>query len=198
MSFHLAIKTLLSGLKSLLPPSGSSSLLLHHQGQVQGSSAQTSPASVAVWISMSHKSWWVSEWVKSLSHVRLFATPWTVAYQAPPSMGFSRHECWSGLPFVSPGDLPDPGIEPGSPILHLLVAPHLSVFWRVCLWSVSPPEFKLGGSAHALKQPWPYVSSPVYVVAIFPHFTAPRHLHRLPPVISPQIHPAFKKNACKS
>ena len=53
--------------------------------------------------------------VKLLSHVQLFATPWTVAYQAPPSMGFSRQECWSGLPFPSPGDLPNPGIEPGSP-----------------------------------------------------------------------------------
>ena len=53
--------------------------------------------------------------VKSLSRVLLFATPWTVAYQAPPSMGFSRQEYWSGLPFPSPGDLPDPGIEPGSP-----------------------------------------------------------------------------------
>ena len=53
--------------------------------------------------------------VKSLSHVQLFVTPWTVAYQAPPSMGFSRQEDWSGLPFPSPGDLPDPGIEPGSP-----------------------------------------------------------------------------------
>ena len=52
--------------------------------------------------------------VKSLSRVRLFATPWTVAYQAPPSMGFSRQEYWSGLPFPSSGDLPDPGIEPGS------------------------------------------------------------------------------------
>ena len=56
--------------------------------------------------------------VKSLSRVRLFATPWTVAYQAPPSMGFSRQECWSGLPFPPPGDLPDPGIEPGSPALQ--------------------------------------------------------------------------------
>ena len=53
--------------------------------------------------------------MKSLSRVWLFATPWTVAYQAPPSMGFSRQEYWSGLPFPSPGDLPDPGIEPGSP-----------------------------------------------------------------------------------
>ena len=58
------------------------------------------------------------EEVKSLSRVRLFVTPWTVAYQAPPSMGFSRQECWSGLPFPSPGDLPDPGIEPGSPALR--------------------------------------------------------------------------------
>ena len=56
--------------------------------------------------------------MKSLSRVRLFATPWTVAYQAPPSMGFSRQECWSGLPFPSPGDLPDPGIKPGSPVLQ--------------------------------------------------------------------------------
>ena len=53
--------------------------------------------------------------VKLLSRDRLFATPWTVAYQAPPSMGFSRQEYWSGLPFPSPGDLPDPGIKPGSP-----------------------------------------------------------------------------------
>ena len=56
--------------------------------------------------------------VKSLSRVRLFATPWTAAHQAPPSMGFSRQEYWSGLPFPSPGDLPDPGIEPRSPALQ--------------------------------------------------------------------------------
>ena len=54
----------------------------------------------------------------SLTRVRLFATPWTVAHQAPPSMGFSRPEYWSGLPFPSPGDLPDPGIEPRSPALQ--------------------------------------------------------------------------------
>ena len=56
--------------------------------------------------------------VKLLSHVQLFATPWTIAHQAPHSMGFSRQECWSGLLFPSPGDLPDPGIEPGSPALQ--------------------------------------------------------------------------------
>ena len=59
--------------------------------------------------------WWKK--VKSLSRVQLFMTPWTVAYQAPPSMGFSRQEYWSGLPFPSPGDLPNPGIELGSPTL---------------------------------------------------------------------------------
>ena len=66
--------------------------------------------------------------VKSLSHVRLFVTPWTVAHQAPLSMGFSKQgywsglpfpsPYWSGLPFPSPGDLPDPGIEAGSPALQ--------------------------------------------------------------------------------
>ena len=56
--------------------------------------------------------------VKSLGRVRLFATPWTVAHQAPLSMGFSRHEYWSGLPSPSPGDLPDPGIEPRSSSLQ--------------------------------------------------------------------------------
>ena len=56
--------------------------------------------------------------VKSLSHVRLFATPWTVAYKAPLSMEFSRQEYWSGLEFCSPGDLPDSGIELGSPALQ--------------------------------------------------------------------------------
>ena len=56
--------------------------------------------------------------MKSLSRVRLFTALWTVAYQAPPSMAFSRHEYWSGLPFPSPGDLPDPAIKPRSPVLE--------------------------------------------------------------------------------
>ena len=56
--------------------------------------------------------------MKLLSRVRLFATPWIVAYQAPPSMEFSRKEYWSGLSFPFPGDLPNPGIEPGSPALQ--------------------------------------------------------------------------------
>ena len=61
--------------------------------------------------------------VKSLSHVWLFSTPWTVTYQAPQSMGFSRQEYGSELPFPSPGDLPNPGIEPGSPVLQTEALP---------------------------------------------------------------------------
>ena len=56
--------------------------------------------------------------MKLLSLVWLFATPWTGACQTPLSMGFSRQEYWNGLPLPSPGDLPDPGIEPGSPALQ--------------------------------------------------------------------------------
>ena len=56
--------------------------------------------------------------VKLLSRVGLFVTAWTVARQAPLSMGFSRQEYWSGLPFPSPGGLPNPGIEPGSAALQ--------------------------------------------------------------------------------
>ena len=70
--------------------------------------------------------------VISLSHVRLFATPWTVAYQDPPAMGFSRQEYWSGLPFPSLGDPADPGIEPG--FLHyrqmLYCLSHLNYFLK--------------------------------------------------------------------
>ena len=56
--------------------------------------------------------------MKSLSRAQLFVTPWTVAHQASLSMGFSRQEYWSGLPFPSPGDIPDPEIKPRSPALQ--------------------------------------------------------------------------------
>ena len=59
----------------------------------------------------------VQAWAQSLSRVRLFVTPWIIACQAPLSMGFPREEYWSGLPFHSPGDLLDPGIESVSPAL---------------------------------------------------------------------------------
>ena len=77
--------------------------------------------------------------VKSISHVRLFATLWTVAHQASPSMGFSRQEYWSGLPFPFPGDLPDPGIKPSSPAVEadaLTSEPPNSYFPSNGLWSI--------------------------------------------------------------
>ena len=90
-----------------------------------------------------------SLWKNSLAiahkvHVRLFVTPWTVARQAPLSMGFSRQEYCSGLPYPCPGDLPNPGIEPRSPALqadpllaelpgkpiyvHMMIYPYLTDF----------------------------------------------------------------------
>ena len=72
-------------------------------------------------------SWSLKVKVKSLSHVRLFVILWAVAYHAPPSMGFSRQEYLSGLPFPPPEDLPNPGIEPGSP-----------EFWEDALQSEPP------------------------------------------------------------
>ena len=65
-----------------------------------------------------------------LSHIQLFATPWTVLHQAPLSMGFPRQEYWSGLPFPPPEDLFDPGIEPASPALQVGSLP-LSYLRRV-------------------------------------------------------------------
>ena len=56
--------------------------------------------------------------VKSLSIIQLFLTPWTVACQVPLSIGFSRQGYWNGFPFPSPGDFPNPEIEPWSPVLQ--------------------------------------------------------------------------------
>ena len=78
----------------------------------------TMPKPLTVWITINCGKFWKWKKVKSLSRIQLFATLWTVAHQAPPPMGFSRQEYWSGLPFSSPGDLPDPRIEPRSPALQ--------------------------------------------------------------------------------
>ena len=104
--------------------------------------------------------------VKLLSRVWLFATPWTVAYQAPPSMGFSRQECWSGLPFPSPGNLPDPGIETGSPALQadaLLSEPPKYMCVQSCwtLWDnmdFSPPDSSVYGIFQARILEWVAIS----------------------------------------
>ena len=72
--------------------------------------------------------------VKSLGRVQFFATPWAVTCQAPLSMGFSRQEYWSGLPFPSPRDLPDPEMEPKS-----LMSPALAgrFFITSAIWEVT-------------------------------------------------------------
>ena len=88
--------------------------------------------------------------VKSLSRVWLFVIPWTVAYQAPPSMGFSRQVYWSGLPFPSPGDLPHPGIEPLSPTFRadaLTSEPPGILLIIATKWEVTPPDFLEWNSA---------------------------------------------------
>ena len=72
--------------------------------------------------------------LKSLSRVRLFVIPWTVAYQAPQPMEFSRQEYWSGLPFPSPGDLPNPGIKPGSLALQADALPSEPPGKPICMY----------------------------------------------------------------
>ena len=67
---------------------------------------------------------------KSLQSCLTLATPWTVTHQAPLSMGFSRHEYWSALPCPSPGNLPDPGMEPVSPVAPALQADSLPLSYR--------------------------------------------------------------------
>ena len=73
------------------------------------------------------------------SCIQLFDTLWTVAHQAPLSMGFSRQECWSGLPCPPPGDLPDPGIEPMSPEAPALQVDSLllSQLGSPCIYTVT-------------------------------------------------------------
>ena len=80
------------------------------------------------------------KWVKSLSHVRLFETPWTVAYKAPLSMEFSRQEYWNGLPFPSLEDLPDP--DPGiSPLISFQFVEEVKIQipWslHIFVWMIS-------------------------------------------------------------
>ena len=95
-----------------------------------------------------------------LRRVQLFAIPWTVIYQAPPSMEFSRQEYWSRLPFLSPGDLPSPGIKPRSPTLQADALPSESrkslrgvrLFatpWTIESMEFSRPEYWSG---------WPFPS----------------------------------------
>ena len=120
--------------------------------------------------------------VKSLSRVQLFVTPWIVAYQAPPSMGFSKQEYWSGFPFPSPGDLPKPGIEPGCPVLQADALPS------------EPPGKSPSPQFSSVAQSCPTLCDPMYrstpglpVHHQLPEFTQ-THVHRVSDVIQPS-HP---------
>ena len=94
------------------------------------------------WVAISFSNAW--KWkvkVKSLSHVRLFVTPWTAAFQAPPSMGFSRQECWNGVPLPSPiGNykysfkIKEPNKEWSGPLQHCLL-----VLTKTCFSSLISP-----------------------------------------------------------
>ena len=96
--------------------------------------------------------------VKSLRRVRLFATPWIVAYQASPSMGFSRQKYWSGLPFPPPGDFPDPGIKltfPASPAGGFFTAEPPGRNLRIrCFSEMGVPRsgVHVGGSRKGMEQ----------------------------------------------
>ena len=79
--------------------------------------------------------------------VRLFVTPWTVAHQAPLSMEFSGQEYWSGLPFPTPGNLPDPGIEPVSPASPALSGKLSTTVPPEALSTTVPPEAQETGTA---------------------------------------------------
>ena len=91
----------------------------------------------------------------SLSSVQLFSTPWTVTHQAPLSLGFSRQEHWSGLPFPSPGDLPKPGMQPRSPALQADSLPlsHLGSIFSIVV-CISEKAMAPHSSTLAWKIPW--------------------------------------------
>ena len=93
----------------------------------------------------------ILETAQLLNCVRLFATPWTVAHKAPLSVEFSRQEYWGGLPFPTPGDLPDPGIEPTS-----LVSPALAsgFFTTSAAWEAPPTNSWHQFSLCVEEPPW--------------------------------------------
>ena len=114
-----------------------------------------------------------------LSHVRLFVTPWTVAGQAPLSMGFSKQEDWSGLQVPPPGDLPDPGMEPAAPASSALAGGFLTTPLP------AKPKLKVVDENFLMRNPnrtalsWKSQSS-TWSFIFFPHV-----------LITPQIHGMF-------
>ena len=113
---------------------------------------------------------------RSLSCVWLFVTPWTVAYQAPPSMGFSRQEYWSGLSFPSPGGLPNSGIEPMTPALQVNSLPrsHLRNRTSSRKWHIEPLPWALMTKVKLVSRilhGWEEHRNPSEVKKIFMHLS---------------------------
>ena len=91
------------------------------------------------------RGWGAAKCAQSLSCVHLFVTPWTAAHQAPLSMGFSRQEYWSRLPFLPPADLPNPGIEPESSASPALASGFFTteppgLLWGAKAWGEQDPD----------------------------------------------------------
>ena len=107
-----------------------------------------------------HRALWV---LSHFSRVWLFGTLWTAAHHTPQSMRFSRKEYCSGLPWPSPGDLPNPGIEPASLMSPALAGGSLSLYWKwkwsrdrlfATPWTCSPPGSSIHGIFQARKLEW--------------------------------------------
>ena len=123
--------------------------------------------------------------VKSLSRVGLFVTPWTVTYQASLFMGFSRQEYWSGLPFLSAGDLPDPGIESRSLALQADALPSEPPGNTLTLFQFSPVQFSsVAQSSPTLCDPMNCSMPGLPVHHHLPQFTQ-THVHQVRDAIQP-------------
>ena len=115
--------------------------------------------------------------VKSLSRVQLLATPWTAAFQAPPSMGFSRQEYWSGVPFPSPGVLPYPPSSKFLVLFYQVQSPQFSSAVQLCLTLCDPMNHSTPGL-------------PVHHQLLVPTQT---HVHRVGDAIQPS-HPLLSSS----
>ena len=107
-----------------------------------------------------------------LSRVQLFVTPWTVTHQAPLSMEFSRQEYWNGLPFLFPGDLPDPVIKPRSPSIAGRVFPFWGAFlmkWKIelIIWSSSPTPGHMSKKKKMKTLILKDTCTPIFIAALF-------------------------------
>ena len=132
--------------------------------------------------------------VKSLSRVRLFATPWIVAHQAPPSMGFSRQEYWSGLPLPSPEDLPEPGIKPGVP--HCRQTLYCLSYQGTSISSRNPPKVTLFLCISSRSLKIHFLFSSVYMWHLWSLYVLKMYMNDFFAIDLLLIHPLFYSALC--